>query len=217
MVGLRSIGASAGARSGAARDRDRPFPSLCDGPACSSTPFIPVADRAHGYCVDDNARALLFFQTLASSGEAQLPEPVTATFCGIRSARLEPDTRRFRNFHGLRRRWLEATGSEDSPVARCGRWANAPPTTTIHPAADGPRRSSRPRFRGRGVYFAARLGLHVSWGWMPIAGWSPKTPRQPYARLLADRLMSMLAARQPKIGLVRRRARLRQRRACRRR
>jgi len=73
-----------------------------------------VPDRAHGYCVDDNARALLLSSTLASFGEARLPEPLTARFAAFIQHAWNADTRRFRNFMSYDRRWLEPQGSEDS-------------------------------------------------------------------------------------------------------
>jgi hypothetical protein len=73
-----------------------------------------VADRSHGYCVDDNARALLFASALSDSGEAKLPETVTARFAAFIQHAWNPDTGRFRNFMSFDRRWLEASGSEDS-------------------------------------------------------------------------------------------------------
>jgi hypothetical protein len=90
------------------------FLSLCDGTGMLQHAVHSVADRAHGYCVDDNARALLFSSALAGSGEAQLPEPVTARFAAFVQHAWNPDTRRFRNFMGYDRRWLETSGSEDS-------------------------------------------------------------------------------------------------------
>ena len=69
----------------------------------------------HGYCTDDNARALLLF--------AQLPDRLVEeeALDGIRSAcaafvhhAFEGEIRRFRNFMGFDRRWQEAHGSEDS-------------------------------------------------------------------------------------------------------
>ena len=48
------------------------FLSLCDSTGMLQHAVHSVADRAHGYCVDDNARALLFSSALANSGEAQL-------------------------------------------------------------------------------------------------------------------------------------------------
>ncbi len=86
-----------------------------------------VPDRAHGYCVDDNARALLLSCALASSGEAHLSETLTARFAAFIQHAWNPDTGRFRNFMSYDRRWLEATGSEDShgrtlwALAECAR------------------------------------------------------------------------------------------------
>ena len=49
-----------------------------------------VPDRAHGYCVDDNARALLLSSALANSGEAQLLSEIDhGALCGLHPARLE--------------------------------------------------------------------------------------------------------------------------------
>ena len=50
------------------------FLSLCDSTGMLQHAVHSVPDRAHGYCVDDNARALLFSSALPNSGETQLPE-----------------------------------------------------------------------------------------------------------------------------------------------
>ncbi|MBL8552565.1 MAG: glycosyltransferase [Hyphomonadaceae bacterium] len=74
-------------------------------------------DRNHGYCLDDNARALILTQ--------HAPGPVLDRFAWVYAAFIEhawnPDAGRFRNFMSYDRRWLEDVGSEDS----CGRglWA----------------------------------------------------------------------------------------------
>ena len=103
------------------------FLSLCDSTGMLQHAVHSVPDRAHGYCVDDNARALLFSSALASSGEAQLSETLTARFAAFIQHAWNPDTRRFRNFMSYDRRWLEASGSEDShgrtlwALAECAR------------------------------------------------------------------------------------------------
>ena len=103
------------------------FLSLCDSTGMLQHAVHSVPDRAHGYCVDDNARALLFSCALASSGEAQLSETLTARFAAFVQHAWNPDTRRFRNFMSYDRRWLEASGSEDShgrtlwALAECAR------------------------------------------------------------------------------------------------
>jgi glycosyltransferase involved in cell wall biosynthesis len=90
------------------------FLSMCDSTGLLQHAVHSVPDRAHGYCVDDNARALLLSSTLASSGEARLPEPLTARFAAFIQHAWNADTRRFRNFMSYDRQWLEPQGSEDS-------------------------------------------------------------------------------------------------------
>jgi glycosyltransferase involved in cell wall biosynthesis len=90
------------------------FLSLCDSTGMLQHAVHAIADRAHGYCIDDNARALLFATALSNSGETQLPEIVIARFAAFIQHAWNPDTRRFRNFMSYDRRWLEEKGSEDS-------------------------------------------------------------------------------------------------------
>ena len=90
------------------------FLSMCDSTGLLQHAVHSVPDRAHGYCVDDNARALLLSSTLASFGEARLPEPLTARFAAFIQHAWNADTRRFRNFMSYDRQWLEPRGSEDS-------------------------------------------------------------------------------------------------------
>ncbi len=73
-----------------------------------------VPDRAHGYCVDDNARGLLLSTRLTTLGEEQLSERITLSYAAFVQHAFNPDTRRFRNFMSFDRRWLEPQGSEDS-------------------------------------------------------------------------------------------------------
>lgn len=90
------------------------FLSLCDSTGMLQHAVHSVANRAHGYCVDDNARALLFAMTLLRSDEASLPDETTARFAAFIQHAWNPDGRRFRNFMSYERRWLEDAGSEDS-------------------------------------------------------------------------------------------------------
>lgn len=73
-----------------------------------------VPDRAHGYCVDDNARGLLLTSVLARLGDTPVAERVTASFSAFVQHAWNEDTKRFRNFMSFDRRWLEPQGSEDS-------------------------------------------------------------------------------------------------------
>jgi len=90
------------------------FLSLCDGTGMLQHAVYSVPDRAHGYCVDDNARALLLSTALASTGEALLPEAFTSRFAAFIQHAWNPDSGRFRNFMSYDRTWLEEAGSEDS-------------------------------------------------------------------------------------------------------
>jgi hypothetical protein len=73
-----------------------------------------IPDRSHGYCVDDNARALLVSYALESAGEPPLPNILTTRFAAFIQHAWNPDTSRFRNFMSYDRKWLEDQGSEDS-------------------------------------------------------------------------------------------------------
>ena len=48
------------------------FLSMCDSTGLLQHAVHSIPDRAHGYCVDDNARALLLSCALATFGEAAL-------------------------------------------------------------------------------------------------------------------------------------------------
>jgi hypothetical protein len=74
-----------------------------------------IPNRAHGYCVDDNARALIA-GTMAynlNRNDASLGGLSTIYLSFLDDA-FDPDTRRFRNFMTYERKWLEEVGSEDS-------------------------------------------------------------------------------------------------------
>lgn len=90
------------------------FLSMCDDTGLYQHAVHAVPDRSHGYCVDDNARALLLACALNAPGEAPLPEVLTARFAAFVQHAWNPDVRRFRNFMSFDRRWLEDRGSEDS-------------------------------------------------------------------------------------------------------
>jgi len=74
-----------------------------------------VPDRHHGYCTDDNARALiavLTAQGMMADGEAVTN--LACTYISFLHHAFNDENGRFRNFMGYDRRWLEEVGSEDS-------------------------------------------------------------------------------------------------------
>jgi glycosyltransferase involved in cell wall biosynthesis len=74
-----------------------------------------LPDFAHGYCTDDNARALIvtvLLQELEVEG-GELHR-LGETYASFMQYAFDPGSRRFRNFMSYDRRWLESEGSEDS-------------------------------------------------------------------------------------------------------
>jgi glycosyltransferase involved in cell wall biosynthesis len=90
------------------------FLSMCDDTGLFQHAVHSVPDRAHGYCVDDNARALLLACALNEPGELPISSLLTARFAAFVQHAWNPDTGRFRNFMGFNRTWLEDSGSADS-------------------------------------------------------------------------------------------------------
>ncbi|HEV7138433.1 MAG TPA: glycosyltransferase family 4 protein, partial [Steroidobacteraceae bacterium] len=85
---------------------DKPVPqvqlghllSMCDDTGLFQHAVLSVPARAHGYCVDDNARALLVACALNAPAERPLPEALTARFAAFIQHAWNSDTKRFRNF-----------------------------------------------------------------------------------------------------------------------
>ncbi|HEX21892.1 MAG TPA: hypothetical protein ENH21_00500 [Chromatiales bacterium] len=74
-----------------------------------------IPDRTHGYCVDDNARALIVAVTLQDLQPLDsAPSGLAATYLSFLGYAFNGKTGRFRNFMSYDRRWLEEVGSEDS-------------------------------------------------------------------------------------------------------
>lgn len=74
-----------------------------------------VPNRDHGYCTDDNARALIV--SLVARDQIEDPkvcDKLSATYMAFLLHAFHEDTGRFRNFMSYDRRWLEDVGSEDS-------------------------------------------------------------------------------------------------------
>jgi glycosyltransferase involved in cell wall biosynthesis len=171
------------------------FLSMCDDTGLFQHAVHSVPDRSHGYCVDDNARALLLACALNNPGEQRLSEVLTARFAAFVQHAWNPDTRRFRNFMGFNRTWLEDQGSEDShgrtlwALGECARrdanpsrrrWATALFAEALPAAA---------AFRSPRASAFTLLGLDGYCAMVP-----DDLHAQEVRRSLADRLMSALAS-----------------------
>lgn len=99
-----------------------PFPAidlrqllrLSDDTGIFQHALFSTPDLHHGYCVDDNARALiaaLAYQQLCPDDADAVPLDRYLAFVAYA---WNPDTQSFRNFMGYHRQWLEDTGSHDS-------------------------------------------------------------------------------------------------------
>jgi glycosyltransferase involved in cell wall biosynthesis len=170
------------------------FLSMCDDTGLFQHAVYSVPDRSHGYCVDDNARALLLACALNIPGEQRLSEALTARFAAFVQHAWNPDTARFRNFMGFNRAWLEDKGSEDSHGRAL--WA-------LGEAARGDANPSRRRWAA--ALFAQALVTAESfrspraWAFtlLGLDAYCAAAPDDLHAKevrhSLADRLMSCLA------------------------
>lgn len=72
-----------------------------------------VPDRHHGYCTDDNARALQLMHRVGGEGEARASALAWRYAAFVQHA-WNPEAGRFRNFMRYERSWCEEVGSDDS-------------------------------------------------------------------------------------------------------
>lgn len=107
-----------------------------------------IPDRDHGYCTDDNARALMVAAQACSLAPEQsdLPRQLADRYLAFLLHAFNPDAGgRFRNFMSYDRRWLETRGSDDShgralwglgtTIALLGAGQSLPVATSLFKAA----------------------------------------------------------------------------------
>ena len=167
--------------------------AMCDDTGLFQHAVHSVPDRHHGYCVDDNARALLVACALNKTGEQRLSDALTSRFAAFIQHAWNPDTHYFRNFMSFDRRWLEDRGSEDSHGRTL--WALGEASASdISPSR---------RQWAASLFIAAlptveRFSSPRAWaftllGLEPYCAAFPGDPiAEQYRDLLADRLMSLL-------------------------
>jgi glycosyltransferase involved in cell wall biosynthesis len=170
------------------------FLSMCDDVGLFQHAVHSVPDRLHGYCVDDNARALLLACALNNPGEHPLSDVLTARFAAFVQHAWNPDTGQFRNFMGFNRTWLEDRGSEDSH----GRTLWALGETARSDASASRRRWATDLF-ARGLPTADRFHSPRAWAFtlLGLDGYCAVAPDDVSAKeirqSLAGRLMACLA------------------------
>lgn len=88
---------------------------MTDGTGMLQHATHTIPNFAEGYCTDDNARALLLTVLLEELGLAGPEvERLATRYAAFLQAAFNTGTKRFRNFLGFDRRWLEEVGSDDS-------------------------------------------------------------------------------------------------------
>ena len=99
--------------------KERPAPSLAgvrrmtDSCGMLQHSIFSLPDRRHGYCVDDNARALLLMHKLPGE-EDEERRALTNIYATFVAHAWNEDVGAFRNFMSYERTWLEDRGSQDS-------------------------------------------------------------------------------------------------------
>jgi glycosyltransferase involved in cell wall biosynthesis len=171
------------------------FLAMCDDTGLLQHAVCSVPDRSHGYCVDDNARALLVACALNVPGEERLPETLTSRLASFVQHAWNPALKRFRNFMSFDRRWLEEVGSEDCHGRTL--WALG---ECARSDANESRRQWAGNLLAEGLVRAEHFASPRAWAFTLLglnAYCSTEAPI-PYARklqrVLGDRLMSILAS-----------------------
>jgi glycosyltransferase involved in cell wall biosynthesis len=171
------------------------FHSMCDDTGLLQHAVCSIPDRSHGYCVDDNARALLVACALNAPGEQRLSEMLTVRLAAFVQHAWNPSLQRFRNFMSFERRWLDDAGSEDCH----GRTLWALGECARHDASDTRRQWAASLFM-EGMVRAEHFVSPRAWAFTLLGLHAYGDSAAPMARtrelqlLLADRLMSILAA-----------------------
>ncbi|SFG01680.1 Glycosyltransferase involved in cell wall bisynthesis [Novosphingobium sp. CF614] len=171
------------------------FTAMCDDTGMFQHAVHAIPDRDHGYCIDDNARALLLCCSLAGGPDASLADRLSSTFAAFIQHGWNPDNRRFRNFMGFNRQWLEPAGSEDSH----GRTLWALGTYSAHASAPGCARWAKGLFsealEGVAAFTSPRAWAFTLLGLAPYCTTHPEDHAAARMRVrLAGRLEELLRA-----------------------
>jgi glycosyltransferase involved in cell wall biosynthesis len=86
---------------------------MCDATGMLQHAIGIVPDRKHGYCLDDNVRALMLMNVAEGLHPTERMR-WSAVFASFIQDAWNPDANRFRNFMRFDRGWCEDVGSDDS-------------------------------------------------------------------------------------------------------
>ena len=172
------------------------FLSMCDDTGLFQHAVHSVPDRAHGYCVDDNARALAVGLRPQQSRRNASVRSADGALCRLCAACVESRHQAVSQFHGLQPNAGSKTAAPKTAMGeRCGRWASARAGTQARRGADGPPPCLPRHCRPSRPFVRPARGLSRCSVWTPIAPLFPMIARASEIRhSLADRLMSSLAS-----------------------
>jgi len=89
--------------------------SLTDSTGIFQHARYSVPNRAFGYCIDDNARALMLSVILQNGfRDNEDIKRLTSTYLSFIDYSYNPENGKFRNFMSYDRQWMEEEGSQDS-------------------------------------------------------------------------------------------------------
>ena len=88
--------------------------SLTDDTGILQHANYSTPNRYHGYCVDDNARALIATSMYHAMHKDDSIIPLIHKYLAFLFHAFDRETERFRNFMSYERTWIEKVGSEDS-------------------------------------------------------------------------------------------------------
>ncbi len=89
--------------------------NLTDSTGILQHSVYTVANRNHGYCTDDNSRALLLMVLIEDMGRATPQvQGLASRYAAFLNHAYSAETGRFRNFMSYDRQWLDSNGSDDS-------------------------------------------------------------------------------------------------------
>jgi len=169
--------------------------AMCDDTGLFQHAIHSIPDRSHGYCIDDNARALLLACALNTAGEEPLSDVLTARLAAFLQHAWNPATRRFRNFMSFSRAWLEESGSEDShgrtlwALGECARGDISPSRRLWAASLFREALPSAQEFCSPRAWAFSLLGLHAYCSVVPDHEFASRLRLS-----LADRLIAILAS-----------------------
>lgn len=154
-----------------------------------------IPHREHGYCTDDNARALLAAAMYYDLTHDDSVLPLIDIYLAFVHHAFNPQTRRFRNFMSYDRRWLEEVGSEDVHgraiwgLGTAAMLAHSDAQLTLanrlyHQALEPVEQFTSPR-----AWAFALVGIHNF-----LCRFSGDTPSRRIRKTLADRLLAQFKA-----------------------